>query len=110
MIFKLIFTDQRQKMKGFTFRSESHHDVELELEGFFKEYVTAKENTDNHRAVLYTLTMPNTGEDEEALLDNLTNPEYQEHFKTWIVSVVEPFENELVEYLEERSVFAELGL
>lgn len=109
MFFKLIFTDQNKGMKGFTINSESKDTVLEELEGFFKEQVILDGDEAKYRAVLYTLTMPNIGEDEDAFIDNITNPEHQEHFKTWFLSSKEPYEEKLSAFLNQRSVFALLG-
>lgn len=109
MFFKFIFTDQEEKIKGFTISSESKDTVLEELEGFFKEQLVPDGNEAKYRAVLYNLTMPNEGEDEDAFIDNITNPEHQEHFKTWFLSSKEPYEEKLSAFLEQRSVFALLG-
>lgn len=109
MIFKLLVTDQKQRIKGFTFEGGSISEVLGDLEKFFQPVLTDKPEG-NHKAVLYNIQFENPGEDESALIENLTNPEYQHDIKNWFLRDVASIENGLRDYLDERSIFANMGI
>ena len=109
MIFNLIFTDQKEKISAFTFRGASISEVIDQLENLFGDTVTEQPGPDAHRAVLYNIQFELEGDDEDTLVENLTNPDFQHAMKTWYLEDIEPIEEDLRDYLDINNIYAQMG-
>ena len=110
MIFKLVITDQKQKISAFTFQGGSISEVIDQLENLYGDTITENPTEDAHRAVLYNIQFELEGEDEDTLIENLTNPDFAHAMKTWHLEDIEPIEHDLRDYLDLNNVFAQMGV
>ena len=104
MVFKIIFTNQKDKLDDFIFVSDSIDDAISGLEEIFKASLTKEENPESHRIVLYSITSFNSDSDMEGFLNHVADPDNAKSVHRWFVESISDFEDDFIKFYEERSL------
>lgn len=108
MIFKIIFTDQKDKLSDFTFISESIDDALDELDAIFDKSKVGKNEVVN-RAVLFVIENFVNENEPEDFLRHVANPDNAKFIKGWLLGPIENYEEEFMEYHNKRSLLDTLS-
>ena len=108
MIFKIIFTDQKDKLSDFTFISESIDDAIDELDAILDKSKVGKNEAVN-RAVLFGIENFVNEDEPEDFLSHVANPDNTKFLKAWLLGPTENYEEEFIEYYNKRSLLDTLS-
>ena len=108
MIFKIIFTDQNDKLSDFTFISESIDDAIDELDAILDKSKVGKNEAVN-RAVLFGIENFVNEDEPEDFLRHVANPDNAKFLKGWLLGAVENYEEKFIAYYDKRSLLDTLS-
>lgn len=108
MIFKIIFTDQHNRLSDFIIISESIDDAVDELNSIFDGSIV-KEKDAKNRAVLFGIENFGGEENPENFLRHVSDPENARLLEKWFLGPVEGYEDNFMEYHRGRSLMNTLS-
>lgn len=104
MVFKIIFTNQEDKINDFTFISGSIDDAVSELDEIFKSSIVEEGTPGHHRVVLYSILPFENENDMEGFLGHVADPDNARFVHRWFVESISEFEDDFINFHEERSL------
>lgn len=103
MIFKIIFTDNKDKIKEFHFVSASIDDADNDLESIFYPSLTTTLKKDGHRVVLFQVKEFD-GHNISKLTQHVLEVENSTYLKTWNLSSISLIEEKFLIFQEKNSL------